>query len=217
VEEELHHVVLGEELGNGGELIGSDLHPGFIDLILSLLLPELVGPAEGIIRREDLGREFSQKLSEEDLIALGQGDLEDGIIRAEDSREDFLSESAGEVEAILGPQLVSQLLAIREGHRDIPLILVGMEESILSQEAGEEEAVPVLVGGILGEVLDLLSPLRRIELISQGAASGAEAIAQLALLHAHVSPVLLLMHGEILERSTASLLGCLTGIERDAR
>jgi len=45
VEQELHHVVLGEELRDSGQFIGPDLLPRGIDLVLPLRLPELIGPA----------------------------------------------------------------------------------------------------------------------------------------------------------------------------
>ena len=45
VEEKLDHVMLGEELGDGGQRVGVDLVAGFVDGIFFLGAPELIDPA----------------------------------------------------------------------------------------------------------------------------------------------------------------------------
>jgi hypothetical protein len=48
VQQEVHHVRLGEQLGDGGQLVGADLHFRRVDLVLALGLPELVDPAQAV-------------------------------------------------------------------------------------------------------------------------------------------------------------------------
>ena len=52
VQQEEDHVVLGEELRDGRQLVGADLHLGLVDLVLLVRLPELVDPAEAVIGLE---------------------------------------------------------------------------------------------------------------------------------------------------------------------
>ncbi|WP_156427605.1 hypothetical protein [Thiohalocapsa sp. ML1] len=54
------------------------------------------------------------------------------------------------------------------------------QEPVLGEEAGEEHAVPVLVGGLVDEALDVLAPVRAT-LVAELAAVGAQAPAQRAL------------------------------------
>ena len=61
MKEEEHHVVLGEELGHGRQLVRTDLDAALVDLVLLLRLPELIGPAQRVVRGEDRG---GQRLEE---------------------------------------------------------------------------------------------------------------------------------------------------------
>ena len=85
IQEEVHHVILGEELGDGGEFVGADLLAGFIDDLLLVGLPELVGPAEGIGGEEGVGGEGIDEFAESDLALGGEGEVEDGVAVAEDA------------------------------------------------------------------------------------------------------------------------------------
>src|SRR5215510_13625100 len=60
VQEELHHVMLGEELCDGRERATVDLFTTIVDLILPLRLPELVHPAEAVICQERLSWQAGQ-------------------------------------------------------------------------------------------------------------------------------------------------------------
>jgi len=53
VQEELDHVRLGEELCDGRQFVGADLHLRAVDLVLPLALPELVDPAQRVGSGED--------------------------------------------------------------------------------------------------------------------------------------------------------------------
>lgn len=48
VEQKGDHVGLGEELGDGGQLVGADRDLGAVDLVFPLGLPELEHPAEAV-------------------------------------------------------------------------------------------------------------------------------------------------------------------------
>ena len=54
VQQEEHHIMLGEQLRDSGQLVGADLVARFIDLLLMLGLPELIDPAQAIISSEDV-------------------------------------------------------------------------------------------------------------------------------------------------------------------
>ena len=57
IQQEVHHVILGEQLRDGRQFIRADLVAGGVDLALLLRLPELVDSAERIGRREHLRRD----------------------------------------------------------------------------------------------------------------------------------------------------------------
>ena len=156
MEEELHHVVLGKELGDGRQFIRADLLAGLVDLVLALRLPELVGPAESIIGEEALGRKGCEQLAQFHLIIERDGEIQHRVIPPEDTGQRATGESASQIEAIARTEFRSEFLALlqRDGHRSVGLI--GDEQMVLGEEAGEEQAVPVLVGGQFGQVVDVL-------------------------------------------------------------
>ena len=49
VKQKLDHVMLGEELGDGGERVGVDLVAGFVDRVFFLRAPELIDPAKRVV------------------------------------------------------------------------------------------------------------------------------------------------------------------------
>ena len=46
--------MFSEQLRDGGQLVGADLVARLVDLLLALGLPELIHPAQAIIRGEDV-------------------------------------------------------------------------------------------------------------------------------------------------------------------
>lgn len=52
MQQEAHHVGLGEELGDGGQLVGADLDAGFVHCVLLGGAPVLIGPAQTVIGSE---------------------------------------------------------------------------------------------------------------------------------------------------------------------
>ena len=195
VEEEVDHVVFGEELRDRRQLVGANLHAGIVDLLLPLRLPELVGPAEGIAGGEDLLWKGVEEISQSFSIVRWKGKRQHRIVAAEHGRQRGRGKATGELEPILGPEIRRQLLAFLQGHGNIAVGLVGDEQVVLGQESGEQEPVPVLVGGVLRETLDFLATAANVPLVSHRLATRPQAIAELALLAGHVRTVVPLMHG----------------------
>jgi hypothetical protein len=88
-----------------------------------------------------------------------------------------------------------------------------VQQVVLGQEAREEQPVPVLVGGGLREVIDGLGTGALIQAIAQGTPAGAQAVTELSLVQAHVTPVLALVDGEVLQRRAGCILRCLAGLQ----
>ena len=143
VEEEPHHVGLGEELGDGREFVGSDLSLARVYLVLPVGLPVLVGPAERIVRVEDRRRKARERLLQRPSCLGRKRDRERGIVGAEDLRQHRRGELAGERPGIL---LLPpcEFPAVIEGDRYPHLRLD--QQTVLREEPGEQHTVPVLVG-----------------------------------------------------------------------
>ena len=100
LEQEAHHVVLGEELRHRAEVGAADLALGGIHLVFLLALPVLVDPAEAIVRGEDLLRErFHDRLEREPRLR-GESKPHAGVVEAEDPRQDLGREASGDSPAI---------------------------------------------------------------------------------------------------------------------
>jgi hypothetical protein len=80
------------------------------------------------------------------------------------------------------------------------------KEVILSQEAGEEHAVPVFVGGLCDEPVDALDPGLRVQCISKLARMGPQTIAKEAVSWRNVSVRLARVNGELFERYSRAIL-----------
>ena len=89
VEKERDHVVLGKELRDRREFLCADLHLAGVYGIFSLLLPELVYPAQRIRCAERLRRKSLQKLLEALHLVRGELDLERQRVRTEHARQHF--------------------------------------------------------------------------------------------------------------------------------
>ena len=175
MQQEEHHVVLGEELGHRRQFVGADLLPAGVDLVFLLGLPELIGPAQGIVTSEDGGRQ-GVELPLQRLAGLGgEGDLEYRVVGPEDLREHSLGETGGQRPRILA-SLPSQLLALvhRDRHAGVGLD----EQMVLRQETGEEHPVPVLVGDLMGETVNGLGATDCVAHVAELTAAGAETVAE---------------------------------------
>ncbi len=146
----------------------------------------------------------------------GQAQLQHRVVAAKDAGQDLGCEAAGEVEAVAGPQLGGQLAALLQGDGDCAVLLVRVEQVVLGQEAGEEQPVPVLVGGGLRQVVDGLGAGALVHPVAQGAPAGAQPVAEQALVHRHVAAVFVLVDGEVLQGGAGGGLGRLAGLLGDA-
>jgi hypothetical protein len=212
VEEELHHVILGEELGDWSELIGADLFPGPVDLVFALGLPELVGPAESVIGSESFRREGCEHFALFYLVVDCNGEIEYWVIPPENAGECEAGESAGEIEAITGGEIRGEFFAFLQSHGNGAVGLIRDEKVILGEETGEEQTVPMLVGGQFAEVANVLNAGTFVALIPEGTATRAETIAEQALLDAHVGTVFLFVNGKVFQRSPTGRLGQDAGV-----
>ena len=62
MEQELHHVVLCEQLRHCGHGSPVDLLAAFVDLFLPLALPKLVDPAQAVVGQEGFFRQPREEL-----------------------------------------------------------------------------------------------------------------------------------------------------------
>ena len=174
VQEEQHHVVLGEQLGDGRQFVGADLPLLPIDLLLPLGLPELVGPAERIRGLEHGCGQLIQQPFEFLPRLWGEGEFQHRIVPAENLREHSFRAPRRELPGI-HTLAVCQFPAVFQ--RQVDTVLRVSEKSVLGQKTGEEHAVPVLVGHLMDEMIDTLGALLPIELVSSLPASHPKAVA----------------------------------------
>jgi hypothetical protein len=70
----------------------------------------------------------------------------------------WAGESAGEVQAIARTEFRGELLAFLQSHGDRSVGLIRNEKVILREETGEEQPVPMFVGGQFAEVVNVSNP-----------------------------------------------------------
>ena len=153
MEEKEYHVAFGEELRDRREFVGPDLDAALVDRVLPLRLPELVGPPERVVRGEDGGRKLRQRRLERLARLRGKLHREHGIVRPEDLGQHLRCPAPGRLPRILTP-LPREFLALgkRDGHTRLRLD----QKLVLGQEPGEQHPVPVLVGRLVRQAIDLL-------------------------------------------------------------
>ena len=86
LQQEPDHVVLGEQLGDRAEVGAADLALGGVDLVLLVLLPELVHPAERVVGGEDLRRQAGEDLLEREATFRREPQPDARIVEPEDAR-----------------------------------------------------------------------------------------------------------------------------------
>ena len=152
IQEEVHHVILGEQLRDRREFVRANLVAGLIDPLLLLALPELVTPAQAVVGGEDLGREPGQDFLHRLRVLGCVRNLQERIVCPENLRQHPRGVPGGQRPAV-GPFASRQLFALFQRYRDT----VGVhQELILSQEAGEEHLVPMLVSALPVKMVDAL-------------------------------------------------------------
>src|SRR3954467_15440271 len=87
VQQELHHIMLGEELRHGTDCGGIYLLATSIDLLFSPRLPELVHPAQTIVGGKDRLWQCVQELLQLLQILRRKRNLKQWIVGAEDLRQ----------------------------------------------------------------------------------------------------------------------------------
>ena len=143
-----------------------------VDLVLPVRLPELIDPAEAVVGDEDFARQPFEDVLQFLPLLRRQRDLQHRIARAEDLREHALREVARKHQPVLAP-LARELAALVQRERHARL---GLDEQlVLREEAGEQHAMPVLVGALVLQPLDALRLLAFVELVSELPAVCAQA------------------------------------------
>ena len=212
VEQELHHVRLGEELRHRGDFVRPDLHLGAVDLILLLALPELVDPPQRVGRGEDRRRQRRQQLLQLEHVLGGEGDLEQRVVRPEDLRQHPLGAAGGEdphVHAFFLGQFLG--LGQADGH-----VLFRLDQQIvLGQEPGKEHPMPVLVGALADQVVDG-QPAGRVLPVPELPRPGAEMVAQFALGRLHVRVRLVVVDRQGFQGGASADLGRVAGLDDHA-
>ena len=89
-----------------------------------------------------------------------------------------------------------------------------MEKVVLGKEASEEQPVPLLVGDVLDEAVDVLGAGALVARIAEGPPTRAEPITQQPGVDVHVRAVVLLVDRQVLERGTSGLHGRSRAVQR---
>ena len=210
MQQELHHVGLGEKLGHRRQLAGADLDLGPVDLVLLPGLPELVDPTERVARPEQIRRKTFDQPFQLQTVLPGELDPEYRMVRSEHLRQQAVGEARGE-RPLVDALLAGQLLAFVQGDGNTHLRFD--EQIVLGEKASEQHAVPVLVGALVHQVVDRLTSRARIEAVAELAGMSAQPPAQSALLRAHVPVGLVVMHGERLQGGARAGLGHVPGFD----
>ena len=175
VQEEKHHVVFSEQLGDGRQFIGADLSALPVDLILPVSLPELVGPAERIRGREHGFGQLIQQPFEFLPCLWGEGELQHRIVPVEDLRKHSFRAPRRELPGI-HTLAVCQFPAVFQ--RQVDTVFRVSEEPVLGQKAGEEHPVPVLIRDFVDEMVQLWGVGFPIELVPGLPAAHPKAVAE---------------------------------------
>lgn len=177
LQQEANHVVLGEQLRHRAEVGPADLALAEVDLVLLLRLPELIAPAQSVVGCEHVRRQIPNELLQ-DIAAFGcQARLRGGIVGEEDAGQHKGGITGSQFPGAGRAFLQSQLGAIlqRDGHA-----VRVQEQVVLGQEAGEQHAVPLLVGDLLDQLWNAFGLAAAAELSGLGAEGAAEHLRLLA-------------------------------------
>ena len=134
-----------------GQLVRPDLHLRAVDLVLLPRLPELVHPAKGIARCEDLGRKPFDQFFKPHAMLARKPNSGHRVVRPEHLRQHPLGETRSQGPAIHSLALGKFLALVeRDGHCQLRLD----QQVVLRQETGEQHGVPLFVGALLRQVID---------------------------------------------------------------
>ena len=189
VQQELHHVVLGEELRHGGQRPPVDLLAALVDLLLLLRSARTGRPTRGCRRRV---KTCAAGWPAASPAAAGRcsGRTRPPAARRRCGRSAAASgwRIAPPGRTRSGPAVSDrgQFLALLQGDRHAVRV---HEQVVLGQEPGEQHPVPVFVGEFLGELVDLLGARPLVPHVARLPAPGPEPV-----------PELLVRGREVLER-----------------
>ncbi len=171
MQQELDHVVFGEQLRHGRQRAAVDLVAALVHLFLPARLPELVDPAQAIVGQERFAGQAGQQLFRGQPLFRCELDVQQHVVGAKNLGQHPASVAGREDEPVRRPFGLGQLVALRETDRHA----VGVHQQVVfGQEPGEQHAVPVFVGQFLGQLVDTLGLLRVVAHVARLAAAGAE-------------------------------------------
>ena len=118
VQQEVHHVLFGEQLRNCRQFVSANLVAGCIDLVLPLRLPELIAPAQAIARGEHLDRQPDHELDEWIAIFRREFHCTRRVVGSKDLGQFLRREPSRDGPRILETKRRGEFLAIfqRHGH-----------------------------------------------------------------------------------------------------
>jgi hypothetical protein len=155
VQQKLHHVVFGEKLRHGRDRARVDLVAALVDLFLPGCLPELVHPAETVVRQKRLRRQFAQQFLERQPMFRGELDFQEHVVGAKHLRQHAAGVPGRQDEAVCRRRIGTrrQFVAFRQADRHAIRV---HQQMILGQEPGEQHSMPIFVSEFLRELVDRL-------------------------------------------------------------
>ena len=213
MEQKVHHVGLGKELGDGGQLVGTNLYFGGVDLVFALGLPELVHPAQAVAGLEHVSRQCGQQALQLALVLGGEGQLKHGALRLEHLGQHARGQLASQLPLGFGAQVhggvgfLHQGFAVvqRHGGAGLP-----QQQAVFGQKTRKQHAVPVLVGHFPHQLLHGLGVVVSLG-IAQRAAMGTQAAAQGFMFVAQIIGRPALGHSQLGQCGAGAFLGHLAG------
>ena len=193
MQEELDHVVLGEQLRHRGQGPPVDLVAALVDLVLLLGLPELVHPSQAVVGDEGPLRQAGEQFLQLQPLLRGEVDLQQHVVGAENLRQHPAGITRRKDEAVRGRwvSILGQFFALfqADGHA-----VRVHEQMILGQEPGEEHPMPILVGEFLGQLVNGLRFIR-VPQVACLTAPGSQPVSQFLLLRSEMRERLGDIHG----------------------
>ena len=170
----------------------------------------MVNPTERVDRIEHIRRQSLDQDLQLQPVFPCKLNLEYRMIRSEHLRQHLVCEARGErplVNAFLSGQFFALLHGDGDFHRRF------YEQIVLGEKAGEQHAVPVLIGTLVHEMIDPITARTRIGTITKLAGMCAQLLAQPALGRRHVRIRLVVVHGERLQRNAGAALSYISGLD----
>ena len=138
--------------------------------------------------------------------------MEDRRVEPEDLRQHAGGEAGSQFPAVGRAFTGGEVFTLSEGdcHRIIRVWI--HQQVVLGQEAGKQHTVPVLVGDLFDQAVDLLDLGLGMAHVAQLPSVNPETAAQLPVLSAQVGKGRCFANTELFQRSTSGVLGDVTRI-----